>query len=151
MFDRIIRFLENAKTEILAFLSSYTFIITTDKYELIQAPKRAARARGVKLRYITEITKENFPYCKRQLDMVDELRHLDRIMGNFITSDSEFIASLDISPENPITEGFYSNVDRVVKLNHYVFETFWNYAISAEIKISQLEAGHDSIHGSSAY
>ena len=151
MFDRIIRFLENAKTEVLAFLSSYTFIITTDKYELIQAPKRAARARGVKLRYITEITKENFPYCKRQLDMVDELRHLDRIMGNFITSDSEFIASLDISPENPITEGFYSNVDRVVKLNYYVFETFWNYAISAEIKISQLEAGHDSIHGSSAY
>ena len=48
MFDRIIRFLENAKTEVLAFLSSYTFIIATDN-ELIQAPKRAARARGVKL------------------------------------------------------------------------------------------------------
>lgn len=56
--------------------------------------------------------------------MVDELRHLDRIMRNFITSNSEFIASLDISPENPITEEFYSNLDRVVKLNHYVFETF---------------------------
>src|SRR5215218_193001 len=150
MFDRIIRFLSFCIFKVLAFLSSYTFIIATDN-ELIQAPKRAARARGVKLRYITEITKENFPYCKRLLDMVDELRHLDRVMGNFITSDSEFIVSLDISPENPITEVFYSNVDRVVKLNHYVFETFWNYAMPAEIKISQREAGHDSIHGSSAY
>jgi hypothetical protein len=69
MFDRIIRFLENAKTDVLAFFSSYTLVITTDN-ELFQAPKWAARARGVNLRYITEITKDNLSYCKRQLNMV---------------------------------------------------------------------------------
>lgn len=69
MFDRIIRFLENAKTDVLAFFSSYTLVITTDN-ELFQAPKWAARARGVDLRYITEITKDNLSYCKRRLNMV---------------------------------------------------------------------------------
>jgi hypothetical protein len=64
MFECIIRLLENAKTEVRAFLSSYTLVITADN-ELIKAPRLAARARGVKLRYITEITNENIPYCNR--------------------------------------------------------------------------------------
>ena len=140
MFDKVVRLLDNAKTEILAFLSSYTLILTTDN-ELFQAPKRAARSRGVKLRYITEITKENLSHCKKQIDMVDELRHLDGIKGNFLMSDSEFIASHDISPENPITDGFYSDVDEIMKQELNVFETFWNHAIPAQARVMELEIG----------
>jgi len=144
MFECIIRLLENAKTEVRAFLSSYTLVITADN-ELIKAPRLAARARGVKLRYITEITNENIPYCNRQSTMVNELRHLDNIVGNFILSDSEFLSSPDVSPENPITEGYYSNVDKVLKLHRNVFETFWIYSIPAEIRIRQLQTGHGSL------
>lgn len=138
MFDRVVKLLENAETEVLAFLNAYTLTITTDN-ELFQAPKRAARERGVKFLYITEITRDNVSYCKRQLDLVDELRHLDGIRGNFIMSDSEFIASHDISPENPITEGFYSGIDRMLKQERYVFQTFWDNAIPAKERIRQLE------------
>jgi two-component system, OmpR family, sensor histidine kinase VicK len=34
------------------------------------------KAKGIKLRYLTEITKDNLYYCKELLSMVDELRHL---------------------------------------------------------------------------
>ena len=37
------------------------------------------KKRGVKLKYLTEITKDNLSYCKQLLTVVDELRHLDGI------------------------------------------------------------------------
>lgn len=138
MFDRIIKLLENAKTEVLAFLNAYTLTITTDN-EDFQKPKRAARERGVRFMYITEITKDNVSYCRKQLDLVDELHHLDRIRGNFIMSDSEFIASHDISPRKPITEGFYSDIDKMLKQERYIFQTIWDNTIPAAEKIKQLE------------
>lgn len=140
MYDRIIRLLEEARIEVLAFLNAYTLTISTDN-ERFQIPKREARKRGVKLRYITEITTDNLSYCKRQLDMVDELRHLNKVRGNFLMSESEFIASHEISPQHPITEGFYSNVKKIVKLQGYVFETLWDNALPAAERINQLETG----------
>lgn len=40
------------------------------------------KRKGIRLRYITEITKENITYCKKLLQ-VAEVRHLDQIKGNF--------------------------------------------------------------------
>lgn len=142
MFDKVIKLIENAKTEVLAFLNAYTLTITTDN-EAFQMPKRVARKRGVRFLYITEITKDNVSYCKRQLDLIDELRHLDSIRGNFIMSDSEFIASHEISPRKPISEGFYSGIDKMLKQERYVFQTIWNNAIPAVEKIKQLEMEDD--------
>jgi two-component system, OmpR family, sensor histidine kinase VicK len=50
-----------------------------------------AKKRGVRLRYLTEITKSNISYCKQLLTMVDELRHLDGIKGNFYISETEYL------------------------------------------------------------
>lgn len=138
MHDKIVKLLENASVEVFVFVNAYTLTITTDN-EKFQRPKREARKRGVKLRYITEITRDNLPYCKRQLDMVDELRHLDKITGNFLASESEFIASHEVSPQHPITEGFYSNVSKIVKLGGNIFETMWENAIPSADRIKQLE------------
>jgi two-component system sensor histidine kinase VicK len=40
-----------------------------------------ARGRGVRLRYLTEITKSNLSYCKELMKIVHELHHLDGIRG----------------------------------------------------------------------
>ena len=40
------------------------------------------KERGVKIRYITEITKENVNYCKELMNF-SEVRHLDEVKGNF--------------------------------------------------------------------
>ena len=59
MLDQIVKLIESAKTEVFAFLNAYTLTITTDN-DLLQIPKRAARGRGVKFHYITEITQKTF-------------------------------------------------------------------------------------------
>ena len=51
-----------------------------------------AKNRGVRLRYLTEITTENITYCKELLSTVSELRHLDGIKGNFMISGTEYLA-----------------------------------------------------------
>jgi hypothetical protein len=38
--------------------------------------------RGVRLRFITEITKDNLRYCK-ELMKIAEIRHLNEVKGNF--------------------------------------------------------------------
>ena len=59
----------------------------------------AAKKRGIKLRYITEITKDNLFYCKQLLTMVDELRHLDGIKGNLYVSETDLYCSCNFSRE----------------------------------------------------
>jgi hypothetical protein len=54
--------------------------------------------RGVKYRYITEITKDNLAYCK-ELANYAELRHLDGIRVNFAVSESQYIATAVVKEE----------------------------------------------------
>jgi hypothetical protein len=142
VFRKLANFFNNARSQVLACLNPYTLILTTDM-EALQGPKRAARARGVKLRYITDITKDNLAYCTRQKELVDELRHLEGIKGKFILSDSEFMISPDISKENPLTDAVYCNVDKMLKQQWYVFETIWNHAVLADDRIRELESQKD--------
>ena len=43
---------------------------------------REMKERGIRIRFITEITDGNIQYCK-ELMKICELRHLDEIKGNF--------------------------------------------------------------------
>src|SRR5919197_1404598 len=53
-----------------------------------------AKKRGIKLRYLTEITKDNISYCKELIPLVHEIRHLNGIKGNFMISESEYLAPI---------------------------------------------------------
>jgi hypothetical protein len=53
----------------------------------------AAKKRGVKIRYITEITKDNLMYCMEIMNFA-ELRHLDGVKGNFAVSDGEYVSGV---------------------------------------------------------
>ena len=46
--------------------------------------------RGVKMRFITEITKDNIKYC-RQLMKIAEIRHLDDVNGNMGIVDGGYV------------------------------------------------------------
>ena len=50
-----------------------------------------AKKRGVRLRYLTEITTENVSFCKQLLSTASELRHLDGIRGNFIIANQSIL------------------------------------------------------------
>jgi two-component system sensor histidine kinase VicK len=44
---------------------------------------RDLKERGIRLRFIAEITKDNIGYCKELMKICSELRHLDEVKGNF--------------------------------------------------------------------
>ena len=53
-----------------------------------------AKNAGIRSRCITmkKITAENIPYCKELLQIVNELRHLNGIKGNFSSSESDYFS-----------------------------------------------------------
>ena len=108
------------------------------------------KKRNIKLRYITEITKENIRHCKELMKFVDEFRHLDGIKANFSVSETEYIAytaaaATATTPTHKemqsVQQLIYSNVKDLVQQQKYVFESFWNKAIPAEQRIKEIEEG----------
>jgi signal transduction histidine kinase len=101
-----------------------------------------AKNRGVYLRYITEITNENLTYCKELIKVVHELRHLDGINGNYMVSESEYIAPLILFEHGKVaSQAVYSNIREVVEQQQYVFDNLWNRAIPFEERIKEIEEG----------
>ena len=101
-----------------------------------------AKKRGVKLRYVTEINKDNISYCKKMMTMVDELRHLDGIKGNFYISETGYLAPATFHEAGePAAQIIYSNVKELIEHQRYVFETLWSKTIPAEQRIREIEEG----------
>jgi signal transduction histidine kinase len=98
--------------------------------------------KGIKIRQVTEITKESIHYCKELLKFGYEIRHLDGIKANFSVSETEYLATAAALREaQPVPQIIYSNVKDIVEQQRYVFESFWNRAIPAEIRIKEIEEG----------
>ena len=98
------------------------------------------KSRQVKVRWITEITKDNLPYC-RALMQYAELRHLDGIKGNFGVSDTAYIATATLNKAQPVAELIYSTAKSVIEQNKNVFDTLWSKAVLAEDRIREIEEG----------
>ena len=97
--------------------------------------------RGIKVRFITEITKENLYYSQELMKAV-ELRHLDGIKGNFGISDGvEYRASPTSKQDETPSEYIISTMKPFVEQQQYVFETLWNKAIPAKQRIKEIEEG----------
>ena len=98
--------------------------------------------RGIIVRQITEITKDNIHYCKQLMKMVDELRHLDGVKSNFAVSDTEYmVITAVLQQAQPVSQVIYSNIKGVVEAQQSVFDTLWSKAISAEQRIKEIEEG----------
>jgi len=102
-----------------------------------------AKSRGVKLRYLTEITKDNIDYCKELMKIVDEFKHLEGIRGNFMLSESEYLVPVVSNDDvgKTASEIIYSNIRSFVDQQQYFFDMLWNKAIPAEQKIRESEEG----------
>ena len=72
--------------------------------------------------------------------MVDELRHLNGIKGNFYISETAYLAPATYHEEGkPAAQVIYSNVEEIVDHQNYIFDTLWSRAISAKEKIREIE------------
>ena len=105
----------------------------------------AAKKRGVKIRFITEITKENIHYCKKILNIVTEMRHLKGLIGGIAVTEKEYMATTSLKNKQLLTQVFYSNAFEVVRQGQYIFDTFWDKAIPAGQRIKEIEEGIEPI------
>jgi signal transduction histidine kinase len=148
-----LRILRNVKTKWDYFAEINTLSLLPFKIEAIKdAISNAKRIRGIGLRFITEITKDNIPYCKEIIGTV-ELRHLAGVKGNFGISDNEYISVSTIrnlsESEPPATtragttipHAVYSNIKEDIQQHRYIFEVLWNRAIPAKQIIREIEEG----------
>jgi signal transduction histidine kinase len=104
-----------------------------------------AKNRGVKLRYLTEITSENIAYCKELMSIVDELRHLEGIKGNFMLSESQYLSPVVLfEKEKVASQIICSNLKVIIEQQQYIFDSFWDRSIPAYQRILGIESGIES-------
>src|SRR5215471_6361821 len=140
--------LHNANSRWDYFADARSLLVIPSAFEEIKKAILEAKARQTRLRFITEITKENIFHTKEFIESV-ELRHLDGVRGNFGVSDSEYIAisTTDTTAEpksvrtTTIPHAVYSNVIEDVQQQRYVFEILWNKATPAEQRIREIDDG----------
>jgi hypothetical protein len=117
------------------------------------------KIRGIKIRVITEITRDNILYCKQLMKITTELRHLDEVAGNFSISDRSIYQAtvlgdfsrryvsestlgsnrIDMFELNPATETIQSTMRAFVTQQQYFFEMLWKKAIPAKQRIKEIE------------
>ena len=102
------------------------------------------RARGGKIRIITEITKENINYCKKLMGMVDEFRHLDNVKGGIAVSESAYMTTTTLQTAKPLTQVVYSDVLEAVHQQQNFFNSLWERSIPAVQKIKSITNELDS-------
>jgi two-component system sensor histidine kinase VicK len=148
--NTILQFLSKANT--ISSCGDYKAPLAIIEVEEYRKLLFELKKRGIKLRYITDITKDNVKYCKELMnDFAYEIRHVDGIKANFSISETEYLAyatlveeegeELQQQPMRPIQQVIYSNVKDIVEQQKYVFESFWNKAIPAEHRIRLIEEG----------
>jgi two-component system sensor histidine kinase VicK len=98
------------------------------------------KRRNVKVRFVTEVTKDNVLYCK-QLMRVAELHHLDGIKANFAVSEGEYLNNSLLEGSAGTPQLIYSNVKTIVEQQQYLFNTLWEKGIPGEQKVKEIEEG----------
>ena len=135
-----IRFLENVseRMDICVDKNGPSLIVKSDIYK---SNYIKARNRGAKIRFITEITKDNIQYCKKLGEIVSELRHLDGVKGSVCVNDSEFLGMSTWRETKLLNPVIYSNEREVIEQQQYIFEMFWKKAEPLTQKLREIEDG----------
>jgi signal transduction histidine kinase len=101
---------------------------------------KSMKGRGIKIRWVTDITKDNLTHCK-DLMQYAEVRHISSLNGNFAVSETEYIAAATIKEGLPIPKLIFSNSKEMVEQHQYLFLALWDKGVPAEHRIREIEQG----------
>jgi two-component system, OmpR family, sensor histidine kinase VicK len=96
--------------------------------------------KGIKIRWVTDITKDNLTHCKNLTQYAD-LRHISSLNGNFAVSETEYIATATRREGQPLPKLIYSNSKEMVEQQRYLFLALWDKAVPVEYRIKEIEQG----------
>jgi hypothetical protein len=103
---------------------------------------KSMKRREIKIRAVTDITKDNLKYCK-ELMQYAEVRHISHLIGNFGVSETEYIIAPTMKEGEPLPKLIFSNSKEMVEQQQNIFDIFWNKAIPAEQRIKEIEEGRE--------
>jgi signal transduction histidine kinase len=103
---------------------------------------KTMKRRGIKIRAVTDITKDNLKYCK-DLMRYAEVRHISHLIGNFGVSETEYIVAPTMKEGQPLPKLIFSNSKEMVEQQQNIFDIFWSKAIPAEQRIKEIEEGRE--------
>ena len=112
-----------------------------------------ALKRGVNLRVITVVTKDNIFYAREALKYFSEVRHLDGIVGTFVVSDNHYFGTSMMlynegkvkieegisKPQYPVELCILSTSKELIYQQQKFFNILWDQATPAEEKIREIE------------
>jgi hypothetical protein len=131
----------NTKYQIDACMDSQGIIVLIETEIVWNGLKDLLQSKEVKGRAITQITKENIPYCKELMKFA-EVRHLDNVKGSFSIADkTEYHGTAIVQRSRPVIQIINSTVNAFVEQQQYFFDTLWNKSIPAYQKIKEIEEG----------
>jgi signal transduction histidine kinase len=137
----LLGFIDRAKAKIDSVVSHTgpSVIIGVDA---IREKRMAAfKERGVRFRYVTEITPDNVDHVRQMLSF-SEIRHLDGMKGNFEVADErEHVTVATLQKAQPIPQMIFSNIPEIVEQQQFLFDSFWKMAIPAKQRIMEIEHG----------
>jgi len=135
-----VRFLQNVKEKIdlLVDENGPSLIMKFDAYK---DNYNKARSRGVKIRCVTEVTKENIRHCKEFRKIVEELRHLEGFRGSIVVSESEFIGTTSWKEKQLSNPVIYSNEKEFVEQHQNIFDIIWKKSKPFTQRITEIEEG----------
>jgi two-component system sensor histidine kinase VicK len=99
---------------------------------------KSMKKRGIKIRSVTDITKDNLKHCK-DLMRYAEVRHISHLTGNFGVSETEYIVAPTMKEGQPLPKLIYSSSKDMVEQQQNIFDIFWSKAIPAEQRIKEIE------------
>ena len=100
--------------------------------------------RGIRLRFLTDINRENINYCKELMKFAEVVRHVGGIKANFAVRNADYIGIATSNPELQTSiqsHIIYSNVRGIVEQQQYLFNSLWDKSIPAEQRIEEIERG----------
>jgi hypothetical protein len=111
-------------------------------YPEFQRKHKEALSRGVRIRVLTEITKDNLPYIKGALQRyISDIRHLDTIIHHFAVSEKHFLSCKVVYGNPNLAQCIFSNIGWFVREQQYLFENLWEKGIPLKQRIKEIEEG----------
>ncbi len=99
---------------------------------------------GIRLRFLTDINRENIDYCKELMKIAEVVRHVEGIKANFAVRNTDYIGIATSNTElQPSIQShiIYSNVRGIIEQQQYLFNSLWEKSIRAEQRIEEIERG----------
>ncbi|MEJ7642151.1 MAG: HAMP domain-containing sensor histidine kinase [Candidatus Nitrosocosmicus sp.] len=124
------------KSDLMVDVNGPAFII---KYDVYKDNYNKARGRGVKVRCVTEVTKDNIHHCKEFRKIVDELRHLEGLKGSIVVSELEFIGTTSWREKQLLSPVIYSNEKEFVDQHQNIFDIIWKKSKPYVQRITEIE------------